>query len=411
MTTEITAIIKGFKEFSEDPYQDTINFLEEYLEVEESDEALFELGKALFFKGDHDESVKCLNKSGDVRADAYLGLNCFKREDFKNAIMHFSEFLEKSENETVLNYLMLSYEKQTDWENAIKTGKRLLEINPKNSSVKLHLIDDHFNLEEFEKCIKCIDEMNDSKLEIKRGLALFRLKRYDDAIRTLEKIKTPESWELLSEIYEELEKPAKAIMYLNRSYESTGNVEMLFKISEIHCRNKRYESSIDAMERVLAEDPENERALERITKIYAETQNIHFMIEYGEKLLKVNEKNVTGYIALNRAYYLSSDRQKSMEIIERGLEMCPKSPELWIEKAWIVYPDDFEAFKRNFERGLELNPNNTKDFVKLIDKCIWEDEPDNARKYYERLVFYNPLFEKSFDDIVHDIESWKSLII
>ena len=60
MTTEITRIIKGFKEFSEDPYQDTINFLKEYLEVEESDEALFELGKALFFQGDYEESMKYL---------------------------------------------------------------------------------------------------------------------------------------------------------------------------------------------------------------------------------------------------------------------------------------------------------------------------------------------------------------
>lgn len=50
MTTEITKIIEGFYEFSENPYIDTIKFLEEYLEVDpKNPQAIFELGKALFF--------------------------------------------------------------------------------------------------------------------------------------------------------------------------------------------------------------------------------------------------------------------------------------------------------------------------------------------------------------------------
>ena len=39
MTTEITKILSGFKQFSENPYQDSINFLKEYIEVEPSSEA------------------------------------------------------------------------------------------------------------------------------------------------------------------------------------------------------------------------------------------------------------------------------------------------------------------------------------------------------------------------------------
>jgi len=61
MTTEITTILKGFKEFSQTHYEDSIKFLKEYLEVEpENNEALFELGKVLFLNGNYNESIEYL---------------------------------------------------------------------------------------------------------------------------------------------------------------------------------------------------------------------------------------------------------------------------------------------------------------------------------------------------------------
>ena len=55
MTTEITKILNGFKKFSENPYSDAIKFLKDYIEVEPTDEAHFELGKALFLNDEYDE--------------------------------------------------------------------------------------------------------------------------------------------------------------------------------------------------------------------------------------------------------------------------------------------------------------------------------------------------------------------
>ena len=112
MTTEITKILQGFKQFSENPYLDSINFLKEYIEVEPSSEAFFELGKALFFNEEYDESIRCLKKSGDFRSNAYIGLDYYKNKDYPNAIMHFEKFLNENKNETILSYLMISYEKK-----------------------------------------------------------------------------------------------------------------------------------------------------------------------------------------------------------------------------------------------------------------------------------------------------------
>ena len=97
MTTEITKIISGFKKFSENPYLDTINFLREYIEVEPSSEAFFELGKALFFNDDYDESIRCLERADDFRSNAYLGLNHSQRKTTKMQSVVSRSFYRKTQ--------------------------------------------------------------------------------------------------------------------------------------------------------------------------------------------------------------------------------------------------------------------------------------------------------------------------
>jgi tetratricopeptide (TPR) repeat protein len=93
MTTEITKIIEGFKQFSENSYLDSINFLREYIEVEPSSEAFFELGKALFFNENYEESITYLNKSSDYHSDTYICHDYFKMEDHESAHKYYERLL------------------------------------------------------------------------------------------------------------------------------------------------------------------------------------------------------------------------------------------------------------------------------------------------------------------------------
>ena len=165
MTTEITEILNGFKKFSENPYSDAIKFLKDYIEVEPTDETHFELGKALFLNDEYDESIRYLKLSSNPKSDAYIGLDYYRMKDFPNAVRHFNDFLKDYENETILSYLMLSYEKLKDWRNAAITGERLLEIRPKNESVKLRMVDYHCSLREYEKSLSYINELESRKLK------------------------------------------------------------------------------------------------------------------------------------------------------------------------------------------------------------------------------------------------------
>ena len=414
MTTEITKIINGFKQFSENPYLDTINFLREYIEVEESSEAFFELGKALFFTKDYDESIEYLQKSDDSRSDAYIGLNHFRRKDYEKAISYFERFSKEKANETVLNYLMLSYEKAGRWNDAVRTGEWLLEMNPSNRSVMVRLADCHFNGKEYQKSLNCIDELKeqqkfpnylyeikDKDLKYKRGRALFKLKRYDETIEELKGIKSLEAYRLISKAYEKIGKPSRAIRYLWRIYERDPDIEILFEISEISYNNMSHQYSIHVLERILNMEPDNERALEMMVKNYFELQKFELAINYCEELLEINRDSFTAYYYLSGIYTFFGDAEKTLECIEKGLAINAKSAKLWINKAWIhcCRDDDFENFKKAYETALRLEPNNIENYIHLIKTCSWDNDRKNAQKYYERLLFYNPTFALSFDEI------------
>lgn len=399
MTTEITNILNGFKEFSENPNEDSIKFLREYIEVEPSSEAFFELGKALFLNGEYTESIRTLEKSDDSRSSAYLGLDHYMMNDHPKAIAHFKEFLKNNQNETVLSYLMLSHEKNSDWREAIPCGEELLEMNPKNDSVKIHLIDYHYNLREYEKSLIYLNELNSRKLNYKKGLVLFKLRRYDEAIKALKTIKTVKAYELMSKSYEQINKPRKAIMCLLKAYELKRDTELLLNVSEISLKNGYHNHAVQILEDILREDPKNEKALEKMAESYLELQNFELALSYGEDLLEVNEENLKAYLILSETCKFLYDDEKAMRYVERGLDFHPKSGDLWIQKAWTHYCEDFEEFKRAFEKALKLEPNNIKNHIRLIEKCIWEDDLDDARRYYDRLLFYNPTFTQSFEEI------------
>jgi tetratricopeptide (TPR) repeat protein len=405
MTTEITEILNGFKEFSENPYLDSIRFLKEYIEVEPSKEAFFELGKALFFNEEYSESIRYLEMSDDFRCDAYLGLDYYKKEEFKKAIGHFERFLKKHPNETVLSYLMLSYERINRWEDAVGCGEWILEMNPKNDSVKIRLIDYHFRLNQYEKSLAYIEELDDERFRYKKAEALFHLERYDEVIDHLKNIKSVEAYHLLSQTYQRLDRPIKAIRYLFKSYGLDPNTETLFEISDIYSKNREYNMSNKVLKRILDDDPHDERALEKTAENYLEIQKLELAITYSEELLKVNENSSKAYTIMSDAQYILGDIEKSMDNIEKAIAISPESAELWIKKAWVHYPTDFERFKKAFEAALRLDVNNTENYITLIRKCIWEDELCEAYKYYERLMLYNPAFEKSFEDIRKDC-SW-----
>ena len=86
------------------------------------------------------------------------------------------------------------------------------------------------------------------------------------------------------------------------------------------------------------ENPGDERVIERICRAYIGNFEAGIAITYAEDLLRVNESNITAYLTLAEAYQYLDNGMKSLEYIEKGLELDSESVELWVMKAWTLYP-------------------------------------------------------------------------
>jgi tetratricopeptide (TPR) repeat protein len=110
-------------------------------------------------------------------------------------------------------------------------------------------------------------------------------------------------------------------------------------------------------------------------------------------------------------YYYLDDNEKALEVAEKGLDIDSDCADLWVRKAGIYYLYDFSEFKRCLEMAVKLEPNNIKNYITLIRQCLWQDEEDNARMYYEKLIFYNPAFSESFDEVTEITRILKEKIL
>lgn len=373
----------------------------EYLDLDNTEY----LAKALFCLKKYDESIEQFEKmlsfkSDDEQVMAYIGINYFKKEDYETAIEYFSKSLEKDpDNETVLSYKMLSHELLRDYDNAIKCGELIVKNNSKNTSAINRLIDYHFEMKNYGKCLYYIDQIG-NKDTYKKALILYESKRYDECIETSIKIKSTESYRLAGKAYQKLGNITKAVKYLSRSYEKDPNIDILFEISEIYFEVRDYPRSVHFLKRVLLHDDANIEAYCRIAYAYSIYAKWHDAIEYAEKALEISKKVPKAYITLAEAHFqLERNFQKPKEIIDEGISENPDSSKLWAQKGGYNYHDDVFAFRQAYEKAISLNPRDYDIYDEYIYLLLLDEDDETAKKYYNQMLLYNPLFEKSFEEL------------
>lgn len=362
------------------------------------------LAKILFYLQKYDESIEQYKRaltlnSEDEHAIVFIGINYFKKGDYETAIKYFNQGFEKdSENECLLSYKMLSHEFINDYDNAIKCGEQILKNNPKNISVINRLIDYHFELKNYDDCLDYINQI-EYKDNYKKALILYESKQYEECIETASKIKTAQSYHLAGKAYYKLDNTVKAVKYLFKSYETDFNIEVLLEISDIYFEAKDYKKAIYFLKKILIHDDLNVEAYSKIAFAYLESLDWLDAIEYAEKALEISKKVPQAYITLAEAYVQLETREKALNIIEEGLCENPKSVELWVEKGGLNFPYDMITFRESYKKAISLNPMDYTIYLKYIDLLLIEDEFDEVKKYYNKLLLVNPLFEKSFQEL------------
>ena len=91
--------------------------------------------------------------------------------------------------------------------------------------------------------------------------------------------------------------------------------------------------------------------------------------------------------------------KRHWKILDEGISENPESEELWMKKGGYSYPYDIFAFKESYEKAINLNPKNLDIYHEYIYLLIINDELEAAKRYYNQMLFYNPLFEKIFEEL------------
>ena len=200
---------------------------------------------------------------------------------------------------------------------------------------------------------------------------------------------------------------AKAVKHLFRSYEKEPNVDVLFEISEIYFEAEEYQKSIQFLKRVLCHDDSNVEALSKIALAYLDTSHWHDAIEYAQKTLEISKKVPEAYVTLAEAHFqLEREYENALKIIDEGISENPESIELWVKKGRFSYPYHQLAFRKSYEKAISLNPSDKSIYREYIFLLMMDEDLEAAKKQYNEMLLYNPLFEKSFQELYDEWFSW-----
>jgi tetratricopeptide (TPR) repeat protein len=183
------------------------------------------------------------------------------------------------------------------------------------------------------------------------GFAQMQTKAYDDALISLEE--------------------AQALNTNNKELKQHINASM----AEIYHQNGKIEKSSELFEQVLAENPNNEQALNNYSYLLATgKKNLEKALLLSEKLVKLYPNQAENYDTFAWVLYQKAEYGKAKEAIDLALSKDKNGNESIFEhKGDILFKlGQTENAVYAWEKALELNKSNRKLEKKIKDRTIIE---------------------------------------
>ena len=106
---------------------------------------------------------------------------------------------------------------------------------------------------------------------------------------------------------------------------------------------------------------------------------------------------------MHMPHWPEHDFEKAFQVFAEGISENPESFELWMERGGFSYPYDVTAFKESYEKAINLNPRGISIYQEYIYLLLTREEYEDAKRFYNRMLLYNPLFEESFEDLSYSM--------
>jgi tetratricopeptide (TPR) repeat protein len=396
-----------------------IQELEKLKELTPSDERIyFILGGAFFSINEPEKAIESYEKFQSLSKSADNGYREIARYyERKGAEEKAIEYLNKGlkvQPDSAETLLMLAsiYRRQGKNKQAVPLYKQLMKLTDSNAEVSRDLAASLIDERQYAEALKILDDLAkdasvaaDPFIQSLRGKALFGLRRYSDAIQTLEPV-TEKEPDLL-----------EASFYLGRAYEETGKYAEAAKIFEVlvqkpagnseEARNNHmvfqqqlaadyfamgnHDKAIAIYQEMAKEDPK--RANPRIVDAYRLSKQFDKALEFGKEQFEKDPGIEIGY-SYARALADAGKPKQGAEIVVKLLQTEPDNIDLYVLLSQIYLQDkryaEAEKILRRAQEKTSDSENSERLKFQLATVYEKQQEMDRAESVLREILKANP---------------------
>ncbi|WP_256097248.1 tetratricopeptide repeat protein [Brachyspira hampsonii] len=409
-----------------------IELLENAIELNNKDsEYWYLLGTAHFFViKDYDKAIEFHKKAAEInyketicnnkeyyyytlgKINLYLGKSQEAIENFKKAIKdsidYFNDFYEVS---NYWHYLGLSYEKNGQYDEALKSYKMALNIN-----VRSELDDNFYN------CLKALKSLYDLYKKLgKNDDAIYTLtnsiekdisapfmiipnddkdfkgsETYNDIIEAYNYIiwdyrkSAAACREMLADFYKRYGEYDKAIELYNQI-----SIENYKNIAETYIEAKNYKNAIDTYKMIIKMHPDNElNYYIDIANTFENAENYNGAIDYYNKAIEIDSGNSDYYVNIAEIYKKLENYEGAVNYYNKAIEIDSGNSDYYVNNAEIYEKlENYEGAVNYYNKAIEILNKPCKYHEKLAE-CY-----EKLGKYNNAIEAYKEYFKIADDEL------------
>ena len=154
--------------------------------------------------------------------------------------------------------------------------------------------------------------------------------------------------------------------------------------SESCLRQGKLKEAEVTLKKILAEDPLNPVAWERLVVVYRQTNSPRKALDALDKVIKFNPGRPQPYLIKATILRGESDIESAWKTVETALNHDPRDAQLWILKGKLSRDKgDLEGAYRAFKKALDLHPEEIPAIINLADyyyrKKDWKSAEENLK--------------------------------
>lgn len=276
------------------------------------------------------------------------GIDCYERQNYEKAIENFKLAIQQEKVQSRVYYnLALTYQCSGDYDRAIATYYKFLELNPKDYDGLYNIAVTYYMIENFTKAAEffeqCVEIKKDAEAVKALVLTYLDQNELQKAINFAEELfEIPQGgvdlYYMIAKIFENKNQLGKGFIYINKAMEmyfktiekslsQSTNFNAYLAISICYAKKGDLESSFTFCEKALKINSESYDANYQMGLIYDCCDKTEDAIKHYETALSLStQDDYKIYSSLGYAYEKTGQYDSAVNIFSQLISKCPECP-------------------------------------------------------------------------------------